>query len=208
MVAALAALGFGAAMGVAIAAPVGPVAALCIERVFARGLVVGLVTALGAGLADAAFGAVAAFGVGWVTDWVRAHEVHLRVLGAVVLTALAVNAWRKRHALVFRAAAGASGGAMASALGSGFLLTASSPVTIVTFAVALASFGGTAMATPAWVPLGVLVGSGGWYAALSVLAHALRERVRERMDRVGVASALFLAGCAAFSIVLAVRALH
>lgn len=207
MVAALSAIGFGAAMGVAIAAPVGPVAALCIERTFARGLAIALVTALGAGLADAAFGAVAAFGVGSVTAWVRAHEVHLRLVGAALLTGLAVNAWRKRRALAFRAEPQASGGALAAALGSGFLLTASSPVTIVTFAVALASFGAGVTATPTWVPVGVLVGSGGWYAALSLGAHVLRERVRTRMDRVGAASALFLAGCALFSIVLAARAL-
>lgn len=201
------AFGVGAAMGVAIAAPVGPVAALCIERTFSRGLGVALVTALGAGLADGAFGAVAAFGVGFVTEWVRAHEAHLRILGALVLTALAVNAWRKRNALAIRDADRASAGALAGALTSGFLLTASSPVTIVTFAVALASFGGDAARSPMWVPAGVLVGSGGWYAALSVVAHLFRERVRARMDRVGVASAIFLAGCALFSAILAVRAL-
>lgn len=206
---ALLAIGVGAAMGVAIAAPVGPVAALCIERTFSRGLGVALVTALGAGLADAAFGAVAAFGVGFVTEWVRAHETHLRILGAVVLTLLAVNAWRKRHALAIREAERASAGAMFGALTSGFLLTASSPVTIVTFAVALASFGRASLdaaRSPMWVPAGVLFGSAGWYAALSVVAHLFRERVRSRMDRVGVASAIFLFGCALFSAVLAFRA--
>lgn len=206
MVAAASALVLGAGMGVAIAAPVGPVAALCIERTFARGLRFALVTALGAGLADAAFGAIAAFGVGFVTDWVRAHEVHLRLLGTVVLAALAVNAWRKRASLVVREGEAVSAGALFAALTSGFLLTASSPVTIVTFAVALASFGEAAVRSPIVVPVGVLLGSGGWYAALSIVAHVFRERVRARMDRVGVASAIFLAACAVFSAVMAARA--
>lgn len=210
------AIGVGVAMGVAIAAPVGPVAALCIERTFSRGLRVALVTALGAGLADCGFGAIAALGIGFVTDWVKAHEVHLRVLGAIVLLVLAVNAWRKRNALALRDRernpARDSVGALAGALASGFLLTASSPVTIVTFAVALASFGGEAARSPMWVPAGVLAGSAGWYGAVSVVAHIFRERaVTERgavrMDRVGVASAIFLFGCAAFSVFLAVRAL-
>ena len=76
----------------------------------------------------------------------------------------------------------------------------------MTFAVALASFGRETAAHPMLVPLGVFAGSAGWYGGLSLVAQALRERVRDRMDRVGMASALFLAACALLSAILAVRA--
>lgn len=199
------AVAFGAAMGVAIAAPVGPVAVLCIQRVWARGAAVALATALGAGLADGGFGAIAALGVGVLVDWVKAHELHLRLVSAALLFVLAVGAWRRRRTLRVEENAAASRGAIFGAIASGFLLTASSPVTLVTFAVALASFGREAAAEPIGVPLGVLVGSGGWYAALSLVARFFRERVRTRMDRVGAASAVFLAGCGVLSLVLALR---
>ncbi|CAN5765788.1 LysE family transporter [soil metagenome] len=201
------ALVFGIAMGVAIAVPVGPVAALCIERTFARGLVIALMTAFGAGVADALFGAIAAFGVGFVTRWVRDHEFVLRFLGAVVLFVLALSAWRKRSSLTLAAAPRASIGASAGAFTSGFLLTASSPITIITFAVALASFGGTVAEHPKLVPLGVLLGSGGWYGALSGSSYLLRERVRGRMELVGTVSAVFLAACGVLSALLAARSL-
>lgn len=196
----------GAGMGVAIAAPVGPIAALCIERTFARGARAGIATAAGAGVADAAFGVIAALGIGLVTEWVLAHERHLRILSAVILTALAVSAWRRRKSLVVSRAGGGAI-ALAGAFTSGFALAASSPVTIVTFAVALATFGGDVIASRdrAWVPLGVLVGSAGWYAGLVCAAWLARERLGARaLAHVGTASAIFLAGCALFSAVLAI----
>jgi threonine/homoserine/homoserine lactone efflux protein len=196
----------GAGMGVAIAAPVGPIAALCIERTFARGARSGIATAIGAGVADAAFGVIAALGIGLVTDWVLQHARHLRVLSAIILTALAISAWRRRKSLIISKDGGGAV-ALAAAFTSGFLLAASSPVTIVTFAVALATFGGDVIGTRdrAWVPLGVLAGSAGWYAGLTCAAWIARERLGARaLAHVGTASAIFLAGCALFSAVLAI----
>lgn len=64
-------LGFlirGLAIGLAIAAPVGPIGVLCIRRTLADGRLAGLVTGLGAATADGVYGAVAAFGLMVVTD--------------------------------------------------------------------------------------------------------------------------------------------
>jgi len=202
----LSAIVLGAGMGVAIAAPVGPIAALCIERTFARGARSGIATAAGAGVADAAFGVIAALGIGLVTEWVLAHERHLRILSAIILTALAILAWKRRKSLVVTKEGGAI--ALAGAFTSGFALAASSPVTIVTFAVALATFGGDVIASRdrVWVPLGVLVGSAGWYAGITCAAWIAHKRLGERVRaHVGTASAIFLAGCALFSVVLAAR---
>ena len=53
----------GLAIGVAVAAPVGPIGLLCINRTLTAGFAAGLATGLGAATADAAYGAVAAFGL-------------------------------------------------------------------------------------------------------------------------------------------------
>lgn len=50
-------------IGLSIAAPVGPIGLLVIQRTLRHGRAVGLVTGLGAAVADAAYGAVGAFGV-------------------------------------------------------------------------------------------------------------------------------------------------
>src|SRR3989344_4981800 len=57
-----------AVIGVLIAAPVGPIGLLTMQRTLERGLAAGLATGLGAAAADAVYGAVGAFGVRWFID--------------------------------------------------------------------------------------------------------------------------------------------
>ena len=52
-----------ALIGLSIAAPVGPIGLLCIQRTLDHGPRVGLATGLGAAVADALYGAIGAFGV-------------------------------------------------------------------------------------------------------------------------------------------------
>ena len=51
-------LGRGIIIGLAIAAPVGPIGILCIRRTLAEGRKIGFVSGLGAASADACYGAV------------------------------------------------------------------------------------------------------------------------------------------------------
>ena len=58
----------GLILGFTIAAAVGPISLLVIRRTLAEGRVVGLVSGLGVATADAMYGAIAAFGLGAITD--------------------------------------------------------------------------------------------------------------------------------------------
>ena len=53
----------GFILGLAIAAPVGPIGVLCIRRTLAQGRAIGFVSGLGAATADVVYGCVAAFGL-------------------------------------------------------------------------------------------------------------------------------------------------
>jgi threonine/homoserine/homoserine lactone efflux protein len=53
----------GIAIGLSIAAPVGPIGVLCIRRSLADGRQVGLATGMGAATADAVYGSIAGFGL-------------------------------------------------------------------------------------------------------------------------------------------------
>ena len=53
----------GLVIGIAVAAPIGPVNVLCMHRTLAHGRLTGFASGLGAALADALFGAIAAFGL-------------------------------------------------------------------------------------------------------------------------------------------------
>lgn len=53
----------GLVIGFAIAAPVGPIGVLCIQRSLHDGFKVGLMTGMGAALADGTYGLIAGFGL-------------------------------------------------------------------------------------------------------------------------------------------------
>lgn len=59
----------GLMIGLAIAAPVGPIGLLCIHRSLSDGFKLGLMTGLGAAIADGVYGAVAAFSLSAVSSF-------------------------------------------------------------------------------------------------------------------------------------------
>lgn len=187
----------GVAMGVAIAAPVGPVAVLCGLRTLSRGRLHGFASALGAGLADGVYGALATLGVGALASAVTRHEFAVRMFGAVVLFAMAAQAWVQPPKALDDASSLRVQGVLRD-LTTALLLTLSSPLTVLTFAVILANVG--TLHGPRWLVIpGVVTGSFGWYASLCVVAHWLLPRVRHRMHLVGRFSAAFLLACALLS---------
>src|SRR5919108_3453616 len=86
----------GAVIGFVIALPVGPAAALCIRRAITVGAVAGYLTGVGAALGDAVFGAVAAFGLSFVEQFVAQNEAWLRGIGGVVRAVVGWTTMRHR----------------------------------------------------------------------------------------------------------------
>src|SRR6478735_6371119 len=87
-------LGFflkGLVLGFSIAAPVGPIGVLCIRRSLAEGRVVGFVSGLGAATADAFYGAVAAFGLTFISALLVSQQLWLRAIGGAFLCYLGVK---------------------------------------------------------------------------------------------------------------------
>ena len=64
----------GIVAGFALAAPLGPVAVLCIRRALARGRLECVLAGLGAAMADTIFGAVAGLGITFISSFVLRHE--------------------------------------------------------------------------------------------------------------------------------------
>ncbi len=126
-------------IGLSIAAPVGPIGLLVIQRTLQRGAIVGLVTGLGAAVADALYGAVGAFGVSWVIDALVGARVPLALGGGAFLLWLA---WRIWHTPPADSAAQAGGGAgLLSCFAGTFVLTLSNPATIFSFIAVFGTLG-------------------------------------------------------------------
>jgi len=174
----------GSVIGFSIAAPVGPVGALTIRRTLTEGRATGVVTGLGAATADAAYGAVAAFGLTFITGFLVAQQGWLRGAGGIFLLYLGVAIFLARPAPLvgWQRASG-----LLSAYGTTVLLTLSNPTTIFSFLGIFAGLGlrdiASDYATASVFVLGVFLGSTLWWLILSFGTGLLRPRLDDNALR-------------------------
>ena len=157
----------GIIIGFAIAAPVGPIGVLCIRRTLAEGCASGFVSGLGAATADATYGAVAAFGLTLITDFLLGGTSWLRLVGGAFLLYLGIKAFLASPA---ERAAEARGGGLLGAYASTLFLTLTNPTTILSFVAIFAGLGVGAASdalSAALLVLGVFLGSAAWWLMLS-----------------------------------------
>lgn len=167
----------GFTIGIAIAAPVGPIGVLCIQRTLTRGVFHGLISGLGAATADALYGFTAAFGLTIISDVILAYQFWFRLVGGIFLCYLGVKAFLAAPAP--EAAAERNLGHL-EAYGTTLLLTIMNPVTILAFA---AIFSGVGLLGDSlhYVPasllvMGVFTGSGVWWCILSGCTNMFRKK--------------------------------
>jgi putative LysE/RhtB family amino acid efflux pump len=167
------------AMGLAIAAPLGPIGALCIQRTLARGFWAGLAGGLGTALADALYAALAAAGFATFAATLSRVAAPLGLVGGAFLLWLAWKGW-PRGTPATRAAEAPAARGLAATTGITFALTMANPATILTFAAIFAGLGlaQTASATAAaGVVAGVFAGSMLWWLILAGAVAALHRRL-------------------------------
>ncbi len=172
----------GIVVGVVIAVPVGPVGILCLQRTIFEGRLSGLVSGLGAATADALFGAVAAFGLTFVSDWLLDYEVWLRAGGGVYLLYAGGSALLSKPQ--DKIAEQSSPESLFRDFASAFALTVTNPVTILVFLAIFAALGlGGRQATlvhAAVLVLGVWGGSFLWWLALALGIGVFRRSIEPR----------------------------
>jgi threonine/homoserine/homoserine lactone efflux protein len=168
-------------IGLLVAAPVGAMALLAIERTMARGRASGYATGLGIATADSLYASIAAFGLTALTGVLTGAQGWVRLVGGAFLVYLGIRALLSKPA--GRADAGSAGSAMgmfASALG----LTLANPQTILAFVGIFAGAGlavsGGGWGMPAVTVAGVFTGSLAWWVVLVTVTGLLREHVGER----------------------------
>jgi len=194
----------GFILGFAIAATVGPIWLLVVRRTISEGRLYGLVSGMGVATADATYGAIAAFGLGAITDALVNARLALGLLGGVFLLWLAWQTVRSTptEAAVVTTRRRGYAGAYLSILG----LTMSNPMTILSFGALFAGLGVTSGATgdAALVVLGVLLGSTTWWIVLTTVVGTLRTRVTPAwIHRINIGSGLVIGAFAVVAIVSA-----
>jgi threonine/homoserine/homoserine lactone efflux protein len=171
----------GIVVGAVIAVPVGPVGILCLHRSIFDGQLSGLVSGLGAATADALFGAVAAFGLTFVSDWLFGYENALRAVGGIYLLYIGGSALTTE--VRDKIAEQSSAETLFRDFASAFALTITNPVTILVFLAIFAALGLGTRATlvdASILVLGVWVGSFLWWLALSLGIGLFRRAIEAR----------------------------
>src|SRR5579885_1652321 len=173
----------GIFLGFAIAAPVGPIGILCIRRTLHYGRFSGLFSGLGAAVADVLYGAIAAFGMTLISDFLLANQGWLRVIGGTFLIYLGVRTFftkpKEQEPIQI------SHKTLASDFLSTFLLTLTNPMTILAY---LAIFAGLGLSNlqgdypnAAWLVFGVFIGSALWWLLLSEGVTLFRKKVSKKV---------------------------
>ena len=167
----------GLVIGFCVAAPVGPIGVLCIRRSLAEGIAIGFATGLGAATADAAYGAVAAFGLTAISNFLVGQKLWLGLIGGVFLCYLGVRTFISKPP---ERPADLKGRGRAGAYLSTLFLTLTNPMTILSFVAVFAGFGfgaATNYGNAAVLVLGVFAGSAAWWLILSSGVGLFRSRI-------------------------------
>jgi len=182
-------------IGIAIAAPVGPIGMLCIRRTLEIGLIGALAVGLGAALADSVFGVIAATGMTAVSHFLLSKEVYIKIIGGSFLIFLAY-----REITASSSSSGANGAeskTLSKLTTQVFFLTLANPATILSFIAIFAIIGGAATTPSEMIimVLGIFLGSMTWWLFLGTMIVSFRHKLPERwIDRIRYLSVLILGG--------------
>jgi threonine/homoserine/homoserine lactone efflux protein len=196
----------GLILGFSIAAPVGPIGLLCIQRTLQRGRLAGFVSGLGAATADACYGLVAAFGLGTVVSFLLGLQFWLQLGGGLFLLGLGLKTLlaQPKPATATTSLGKAS---LAGAFTSILLLTLANPATILSFFAVFAGLGIGARSGNALALVGgVFLGSATWWLILSFLAGLFRRHLNDGCMRLlNVIAGVCLLGLAVWALWPVVR---
>ena len=166
----------GLAVGIIIALPAGPVGVLCVRRCLFEGARYGLVSGIGAAVADACFAAIAGFGVTFLRDWLLDYQDWFGLAGGIFLIGFGAKALLLGHP---REPEPLAGERLLGTFVSSFMLTIANPITILAFAAIFAKLGAdaaTGLRDVSLLVAGVFLGSLAWWLGISFGIAAMRHR--------------------------------
>lgn len=198
----------GLLIGFAIAVPVGPIGVLCIQRTLLFGARSGLASGTGAALADAFYGAIAAFGLTIVTRFLQDHILLVQGVGGFFLLLLGLKTLLKKPQSKDEMKAAVTHlhtwKEVMQDFSSTFLLTLTNPATILSFIAIFAAFGLVTGEEPDYMLAslmvgGVFAGSLLWWCTLSLGVGMLRHMLdRKALHFLNILSGLIIGGFGGF----------
>jgi threonine/homoserine/homoserine lactone efflux protein len=170
----------GLLIGLSIAAAVGPMSILSIQRTLNKGQLYGFISGLGIATADAVYGSIAAFGLTLITNFLLNEQIWIRLIGGLFLMYLGIKTILSQPSEI-AATLDMKSSSYIAAYTSTFFLTITNPLTILSFAAIFAGIGvGSAsknFISAAAVVLGVFSGSTLWWIILTSAISLFRKKL-------------------------------
>ena len=200
----------GLVAGFALAAPMGPVAMLCVRRALAKGRLQALAAGSAAAVADMIFGAAAGLGITVVNTFVTNYQMIIGAIGGVIVLITGIITYRSPIAIT-------NGEVQVQSLRrdaiTAFTMAITNPATMGAAAGLFAAFGAIdvdlAPSGAFWLVAGVFAGSMLWWIILVGAVGFIREGfLRRGLTRLNkVFGAIIAASGIAVLVTVAIRAL-
>lgn len=171
----------GLLVGLSVAAPVGPIGLLCIQRTLNKGKLSGFFSGLGAATADAIYGFIAAFGLTFISNFLISNQAIIRLFGGMFLIYLGGKIIISKPAN--KSAKSKEGIRILDDYLSTLLLTITNPMTIMSF---LAIFAGLGLNIEKsnikafLMVIGVFLGSSLWWLILSNGINLFKDKLNQQ----------------------------
>jgi threonine/homoserine/homoserine lactone efflux protein len=174
----------GLGIGVLMAAPIGPVNILVIQRAVTGGFWAGLAAGLGAVVGDGFLAAIAAFSVTAISDAMSAYSGWIKIIGGLLLVAFGVGLFLARPALSVPVGQKSHLLEHTGIIPQTFFLTVTNPGAILGMAAMIGGLGSLIGGLNTYVEALLLVAAvmGGsllWWLGLSELIATIRHKLTE-----------------------------
>jgi len=170
----------GIAVGLIIAAPVGPINLMCVQRTLQTGFLAGVATGIGAAFGDGIFATIAAFGITWLTELIEGNSAWIQGVGGVLLLAMGARTYfipPTDHVPGVNQSWVHHGGLV----GTTFLLTITNPATLIGYIAVISGVKNFVAGPGDYLAATVLVasvmaGSFLWFIVVARVAYMFRRR--------------------------------
>jgi threonine/homoserine/homoserine lactone efflux protein len=184
----------GIIIGLTLAAPVGPLALICIQRTVTEGRLHGIFSGIGVATADSFYAAVTFLGLTVISGLIIAQQYLFRFLAGVVLILIGIRVFLSIPSAI---SAKTEHETYLKDYLSMVALAIANPLTLIFFLVILPGYGvvihGTSFLSAAEFVAGVFFGSTVWWVVLCGSIGSVRSRLsRENLGRINRVSGLLI----------------
>lgn len=172
----------GLILGFSIAAPVGPIGLLCMNKTLLNGKLSGFLSGMGAASADMLYGCIAAFGLTAISGFLLKEAFYIKLFGGIFLCYLGVKILLSSGK---NKAKESNSKGLLNDYFSTFILTITNPMTIISFTAVFASLGivtaHKSFVYSSFLVLGVFLGSALWWLLLCYLVDFFGNKSDEKL---------------------------